>query len=155
MLSSKVALAIVGVVAGVLITLTLFDGAVTRGLEGLLDRVTLPNVGTVKAIGVGVYWDTSCSDHVSSIDWGMVEPGTTKNVSFYTKNEGTTPVTLSLETENWNPANASIYMSLDWDYAGQEIDVDEVIQVTLSLSVSDSIGGITDFSFDIIIIGIS
>lgn len=138
---------------GILVTLALLDGAVTGGLEGLFKRVTLPNVGTVKAIGVGVYWDSSCSDPATYIDWDLVEPGATENVTVYIRNEGSAPITLSLETENWNPSNASSYISLSWDYAGQTIDVDAVLEVTLSLSVSDTIDGITSFSFDIVITG--
>lgn len=55
--------------------------------------------------------------------------------------------------ENWNPPSASTHMSLTWDYGGQVIDVGEVVEVTLSLSVFDTIERIASFSFDIIVIG--
>jgi hypothetical protein len=113
--------------------------------------VHLQSVGTVKALGVGVYWDSGCSQTVSSIDWGLAEPGVVKNVTVYMRNEGNAPITLSLQTANWNPANAADYISLSWDYNGQTIDLHQVIGVTLSLSISSSITGITSFSFDIII----
>jgi hypothetical protein len=54
-------------------------------------------------------------------------------------------------TSNWSPLNASDYLSLSWDYGGQSIDVDEVVQVTFTLSVDAGIEGITSFSFDITI----
>ena len=44
-------------------------------------------------------------------------------------------------------------MDLTWDYSGAAIAVDGVVQVTLSLAVSDTIEGITSFSFDIVIAG--
>jgi hypothetical protein len=144
--SSKVTASIVA-----FIVLILALGSVVLGV--LFVSVTLPNTGTIKAIGVGVYWDSGCSNQVTSVDWGTIEPGATKNVTVFIRNEGNAPETLSLETENWNPQNASSYMNLTWDYGSQVIDVDEVIQVTLSLSISDTIEGITNFSFDIIIIG--
>lgn len=151
MASKKVTLAVVvGLVVGTLVALVLSDGAVTGTLFG---RVRLPNVGTVMAIGVGVYWDSGCSIQVTSIDWGMVEPGSTEDVTVYIKNEGNSPVTLSLETQNWRPSTASDYMSLTWNYGGQVVDVGGVVEVTLSLSVFDSIEGITSFSFDIVIVG--
>ena len=150
MMSNKILLAVAGTAAAVLLTVLLLNGTVTGILQG---QVTLPNVGTVRAIGVGVYWDAGCSYQVTSIDWGTVESGATVNVIVYIKNEGNAPMTLSSQTENWSPSTASSYMSLNWDYAGQTIDVDGVIQVTLSLSVSDTIEGITSFSFDIVIIG--
>jgi len=146
----KILLATVFVVAGILVALVLLDGMV---MGTLLGQVTLPNLGTVKAIGVGVYWDSGCSNTVTSVNWGTVEPGSTNDVTIYIKNEGNTAATLSSVAENWNPSIASTYMSLTWDYAGQVIDVGAVVQVTLSLSVSDTIEGITSFSFDIVIVG--
>lgn len=150
--SRKIALGIIGaaIVAGTLITMFLLDGAVTATL---FQRVTLPNRGTVKAIGVGVYSDPGCTEQVTDIGWGIVEAGATKNVTVFIRNEGGAPMTLSLETENWNPPEAAGYMSLSWDYGDEVIDVGEAVPVTLSLSVSDSIEGITNFSFDIVIIG--
>lgn len=146
----SVALTAAVIVIGTIVTLVLLDGTVTGAILG---RVTLPSSGRVKAIGVEVYSDGSCSDPVSSIGWGWVEPGTTKNVVVYIRNEGDAPVALSLGTENWSPPNASDYMNLNWDYGGQLIDVDCVVQVILSLAVSDSVEGITSFSFDIVITG--
>jgi hypothetical protein len=113
--------------------------------------VYLQSVGTVKALGVGVYWDSGCSQTVSSIDWGLAEPGAVKNVTVYMRNEDNAPITLSLQTANWNPPNAADYISLSWNYNGEMIDLNQVIGVTLSLSISSSITGITSFSFDIII----
>ena len=119
----------------------------------LLGRVTLPNIGSVKAIGVGVYWDSSCSNQVTSINWGTVQPGSTKDMNVYIKNEGNAPETLSLETQNWSPAIASTYIGLTWDYNGQVLNVGGVIQVKLTLSVLNAIEGVTNFSFDIVITG--
>ena len=146
----KILLTTVFVVAGILVAFILLNGTV---MGTLLGQVTLPNLGTVKAMGVGVYWDSGCSNTVTSVNWGTVAPGSTNDVTVYVKNEGNAAETLSSTAENWNPSTASTYMSLTWDYAGQVIDVGEVVQVTLSLSVSEAIEGITSFSFDIVIIG--
>ena len=113
--------------------------------------VSLRSVGNIKALGVGVYGDSGCTQSVSSIDWGLAEPGAVKNVTVYIRNEGNAPITLSLQTANWNPANAANYISLSWSYGGQTISPNQVVGVTLSLSISSSITGITSFSFDIII----
>jgi hypothetical protein len=115
--------------------------------------VYLSSVGTVKALGVGVYWDSGCSQTVSSIDWGLAEPGAVKNVTVYMRNEGNAPITLSLQTANWNPANATNYISLSWNYGGQTIGANQAVAVTLSLSISADIQGITTFSFDIVVVG--
>jgi len=147
---TQAVLTIIVITIGALVTVGLLNVAATGDLFG---SISLSNLGTVKAIGVRVYWDSSCSDPVGSIDWGLVEPGTTKNVTVYIRNEGSVPVTLSLAIDNWSPSNAPDYMSLAWDYEGQVINLNAVVQVTLSLSVSEAIEGITSFSFDIVIIG--
>ena len=147
---TQAVLTIIVITIGALVTVGLLNVAVTGDLFG---SISLSNLGTVKAIGVRVYWDSSCGDLVGSIDWGLVEPGTTKNVTIYIGNEGSVPVTLSLALDNWSPSNAPDYISLTWDYGDQVISVDGVVQVTLSLSVSAAIEGITGFSFDIVIIG--
>lgn len=119
----------------------------------LVFRSTIGSHGTVKAFGVGVYWDSNCSSLVSSLDWGLVEPGLASNVTFYIRNEGNYAVILFLGAENWNPENASSYLTLSWDYAGETISPDETVQVTLSLLASPDIEDIVDFSFDVIISG--
>jgi len=114
---------------------------------------TISNVGSVKTIGVGVYWDENCTSGVSFIDWGMLEPGSSENVTVYVRNEGNSVAILSMETSNWNPSNASNYITLSWNYGGQSINIGGIVKVTFTLSVSASIEGITSFSFDILIVG--
>lgn len=118
----------------------------------LSNSVTIGSSGTIKAIGVDVYWDNSCTDPVLSLDWGStLEPGSTVDKTIHIKNSGNTAVTLSLDAENWNPSSAYDHMSLSWDYSGQPIDPDGVLEVTLTLSISQGISGISGFSVDIII----
>ncbi len=113
--------------------------------------VRIRGQGTVKAVGVGVFWDSNCTSPVSFIDWGMVEPGSMNNVTVYVRNEGNVAATISLATDNWNPANASDYLTLSWNYDGQQLSPQEVIPTILTLTVSPSVHGIESFNFDIII----
>jgi len=123
-------------------------------IKGLLTKtVALPSRGAVKAVGVGVYWDSSCSSKVSSIDWGTAEPGSVKTVTVYIRNEGNTAITLSMDTTNWSPSTASKYIGLSWNYNGQAVNPNSVIKATLTLSVSSGITGISSFSFDIVMMG--
>jgi len=118
----------------------------------LLNATTIQRVGAVEAVGeIGVYWDSKCTNAVLSIDWGTLKPGAVKNVSVYIRNEGNETVSLSIKTENWDPSSAYTYMILSWNYMGQSISVSKVAQVTLTLSISTKISGITNFRFDIII----
>jgi len=113
--------------------------------------VPTPCVATVETVGAGVYWDSGCSNRVSSIEWGTIEAGSVKMVTVYVRNEGDVAIGLSLGTKNWSPSTASNYISLDWSYAGETINPNQVIPTTLKLSISPNIKGITTFSFDIMI----
>ena len=126
--------------------------ALTALASGFIQSsVRIVGRGTVKAVGVGVFWDSNCTSPVSFIDWGMVEPGSLNNVTFYVRNEGNVAASLSLATDNWNPSNASDYLALSWNYDGRPLNPLEVAQVTLTLAVSPSVQGIENFSFDIIV----
>ena len=114
---------------------------------------TVQNTGTVKTVGVGVYWDSGCTSQVSSINWTVLEPGQRKNQTVYVKNTSNVPVTLSMITQNWNPTNASSYIACTWDSEGKSLSVNQVTPAVLTLSVNNTIAGITNFSFDIVIIG--
>lgn len=129
----------------------LFFASVSRNT--LEQSVTVGSSGTIKAVGVGVYWDSSCTNRVTSISWGTAEPGTSLNSTVYIRNQGNSPATLSMNTENWNPTNASGYLTLSWNYGGQTLAVDEVVPVTFTLVVSSGVQGITSFAFDIVIVG--
>jgi hypothetical protein len=109
---------------------------------------TVPNSASIKGVGVGIYWDSACTNQTSSIDWGMLESGTNKTVKIYVRNEGNTFVTLSKTLQNWNPLIASNYMTVNWDYSGQTLSVNQVLQASLTLAVSATVSGITNFTFD-------
>lgn len=115
--------------------------------------IRIPSSARMKAVGVGVYWDSSLTIPVVSVSWGVLEPGQTENRSVYVANESNVPIVLSLTTDNWNPANASTFMTLTWNYEGASIPVSSYEYVTLSLHVNPAIAGITTFTFDITITG--
>jgi hypothetical protein len=112
---------------------------------------SVPNSASIKGVGVGIYWDSACANQTSSINWGMLESGTNKTVTIYVRNEGNTFVTLSKTLQNWNPIIASNYVTLNWDYSGQTLSVNQVARVNLTLAVSSTVSGITNFTFDITI----
>jgi len=135
----------------ILLVLVASIGSTTHILGQLATFMALTSSGVVKTVGVGVYWDESCSKPVTSIDWGMVEPGSQKNQSVYIRNEGNADITLSLNTENWNPASASNYITLTWDYDNRTLAPNQVIAVTLTLSVLSNITEVESFTFTIVI----
>jgi hypothetical protein len=108
-------------------------------------------IATVEAISAGVYWDTSCTTQVQSIDWGNLTRGSSKSVVVYVRNEGDNAVILSLSTTDWTPTEASNYMTLSWNYSRRIIEPMDVTPISLKLSVSFRITEIETFSFNIVI----
>lgn len=102
--------------------------------------------------GICVYSDSGCTSEIAALDWGTLEPGTNHNILVYIKNEGDSPVTLSLETSNWIPSAASNYLTVNWNYYNQVINPGSATFVSLTLTVDPSIEGIDNFGFDISII---
>jgi len=139
-------------------TLTLVTYVLALSLAGQVFSAVQPNrtvsnAGEVRTIGVGVYQDSGCTNILRFIDWGVLEPGSSKNFACYIRNELSSVSTLSMSTSSWEPPNAADFLTLSWDYGGQSIDIDDVVQVTFTLSVDASIEGITSFSFNITIAG--
>jgi hypothetical protein len=141
------------IVAGATIALVAYVLVLSLAGAAVQTSKTLSNSGSVKGVGVGIYQYQNCTSPVTSINWGMLNPGASVNDTVYIRNEGNTPATLSMTTSNWNPSNASSYITLNWNYGGQTLSVNQVIQVKFTLTISSSISGITNFSFSITIVG--
>jgi hypothetical protein len=123
---------------------------------GLLSNSrTLQSSGTVTAVNIGVYWNSGCTNATSTIGWGMLSPGESKNVTVYLRNEGNVALRSNLTVQNWVPTGSSSYIGLVWNRENQTVAVGSVVTAVLTLSVSPSITGITDFSFDIVMTGIA
>jgi hypothetical protein len=114
---------------------------------------TLSNQGTVKTVGVGVYWDPGLANRTTVLEWGLLDPGSQKSFTVYIRNEGNSAVTLSQTTSNWNPTATSNYVTLNWNYNGQQVNSGGSVQVTFTLATSSNVNGIGTFSFDVTIVG--
>jgi hypothetical protein len=90
---------------------------------------------------------------LTSTDWGMFEPGQSKSGSCYIGNNGNVPLTLTMQTENWQPTAAANYITLTWNYDGSQLAAGNVKQVTFTLAVNANITGIQNFSFTTVIVG--
>ena len=114
---------------------------------------TLSSSGTVNTVNVEVFWDVDCTQIITDIDWGALDPGENTSKTIYVKNTGSTAMMLNMTYSGWNPVEAGTYLSLTWDREGAIVAVDEVVSAMLTLHVSDTIAGITNYSFDITIAG--
>ncbi len=121
--------------------------------DGFLDTMSIVESVEPPEVTVELYYDSECTNPVSSIDWEMIEPGTSSNFTIYVKNLCETSVVLSLNTQNWDPSEAALYMFLDWNYTGAVLEPGDSIPIMLTLSVSEEATGINDFSFEIVVTG--
>jgi hypothetical protein len=137
---------------GTVVTQIHFDVASTGALQ--VDNVVLKQIDNSVAAprqSFGVYWDNGGINKVSSIDWGILSPGTTKTMTLYIRNEGNVPILLSKQMLNWNPTNTATVLTLDWDYNNQLISAGNTLKVTLSLNVAQNIPGIDGFNVDAVL----
>jgi len=125
------------------------------GPTGINTILNIPIRGNVKTIGVGIYWNANCNGNISSVDWGVVEPGSSKNITIYVRNEGNAEMVLSFNTTNWTPPESSQHISISWDYDGRSIRPNEVIRVTMTIIIWTTIGNIKSYAFDLQIKGTS
>ena len=138
---------------GVIIALAATAIFLSLVTAGLIATQTVPSNGTVTAVNVGVYSDSQCTQNLTSISWGSIYPGNSTTKTIYVKNTGTVPVTLTMATGSWVPANASSLITLTWNRQNTVLNAGQSIDATLTLSVASSTGSLTDFSFNIIITG--
>ena len=138
-----------------LITYTISLSLISQAYPQNQSSKTLSSTGSVQiqaSPGIGVYQNSQGTTPLTTLNWGTLEPGQSQTVTSYIKNEGNTPITLSLETSNWNPTQAQSYLTVTWNYNNQPINPGQTAQITLNLQVNPNITGITNFSFDITIV---
>jgi hypothetical protein len=115
----------------------------------LMPAVSYANkTGNIKTINFALYWDQSCTNQTNTINWGNMEPNTTRSFTIYIKNIGTTPVLLSMTTTNWNPTTAQNYVTLTWNCENSVLNRASCKTATFTLAVSSEATGLTKFSFD-------
>lgn len=137
-----------------LLTIVVLSGSLYVFSRGMSTYLTLiSGAGKVKALGVGVYWDLNCTERVTLIDWGIIEPGASENRTVYVKNEGNAPIVLYLNTTNWNPPETEDYLTLTWNYSGENLEPLQVLSINMTLTVAQNVTGITNFTFDITVVG--
>lgn len=142
----------------ILITYTLGLSLVSQAFPATQTSKKLSSAGSIQiqtTAEIGIYYNLGCTYPLTSLSWGTLEPGGSQAIVCYIKNEGTSALTLSMYPSGWDPTEAGNYLTLSWNYNGNPINPDAVVQITFTLSVDASIEDITTFSFDINIIGTS
>jgi hypothetical protein len=111
------------------------------------------NASAVESVGVGVYWDSNCTNPVTFIDWGTLYPGSTKSIGVYLRNEDASVIVhaLVVRTENWSFSKASENMQLSLNCSAETIYLNQTVSAYFQLHVSDKTAGVTSFAFNIVV----
>ena len=103
---------------------------------------------------LGIYKDNTCQTTLTSIDWGTPTPGTSITRVIYIKNTGSgVSLSLSLNTSNWDPANANGPITVSLDKTGTRLPPGQSTAASITLTVSPTIVDVTNFNLVITITG--
>jgi hypothetical protein len=109
----------------------------------------LASSGTIQTgPNVGVYSNSACTLPITSLNWGTIQAGSSATVTIYIEDTGGSQMVPSITVSNWSPSTASSYITIAWTTLPPEIQpgVSGAIAVTLTLTVSSTITGITSFT---------
>lgn len=113
-------------------------------------RITADGIVGSGLLGLGVSHDIFGNQRVEHVDWGLVEPGDTVNVTIFIRNTNLKSVFVDLSTDTWVPEGADTFLSASWDFGEEPLGVGKIRETLLILTVSPDVTGISEFSFDIV-----
>jgi hypothetical protein len=113
----------------------------------------VPLNGTITAVNVGVYSDSGCTQAVTTLNVGTLNPGGTATQTVYIKNAGNIPETLTMTANNWNPNNATSSLTLTWNQQNTILPTGQTIPAVLTLTAASNCGSMTNFSCSVTITG--
>jgi hypothetical protein len=122
--------------------------------------ITASGKGSVSMLNVMLYANADKTIIAKNLDWTElnnnhpISPNSEVSTIIYATNEGNTPISLLLRTEDWIPTICTEFVRLNWNYNGQLLPPNASMPITLTLQVDEDIQGVVDFTFEIIITGI-
>jgi len=137
--------------AGLVIPLALLFVLASVSLAQQTFQQEVASSGTIKTIGVTLFWDNACTNKVTSVSWGTITPGGSVDKYVYVRNDGTTTATLSMSYSSWVPATAASYMIFRWNCSNHALLRNAITCAKLTLTVQPNTTGVADFSFMIFI----
>jgi len=124
-------------------------------IANLQSSKAFAHTDSIAGQGVGIFWDQSGTNKTLTINWANIQPGSNRTITLYVKNEDNSAIYLGMTTQNWAPSNALDYMNLTWNYNNQVLTANQMLPIELTLSVSQNITNITQFSFSTTITSIA
>jgi len=119
--------------------------------SALICNLYFSTTGEIKIFNCEIYEDSDLKKELTYIDWGVVYAGQTIEKTAYLKNPTTVPANVTVEADNWSPAEAQQYLSFSWQPGDNVmVEPDTAVIITFVLSVSE-VAVVMNFGFDIII----
>jgi len=137
------------VIVGLIVCLILIGGTSVYLGAPAAEKGAVSSSGLISYGGIDLFSDASLSAGISHVDWGVLEPGDSSDVSIYVLNRNEEPIFLGMLPENWSPPAAQQFLDLSWSYSGAALGSNEFTEIILTLTVSGEISGIDAFSFDV------
>jgi hypothetical protein len=121
--------------------------------QALIARFSIPNTGTLKAIGVAAYWSQNFDEPITQLIWPTISPGESSTFQIWIYNNGTVPVQLSYVNDSWNPVECMQYLNTVWDGDGLNLTNGQWLLTNYTLTASADCWNITSFSYLTTLIG--
>jgi hypothetical protein len=136
---------------GLIIPLALLFVLASVSLAQQTFQQQVASSGTIKTIGVTLFWDHTCTNKVTSVSWGAITSGGSVDKYVYVRNDGTTTATLSMSYGSWVPATAASYMAFRWNCSNYALSLNAITCAKMTLTVQPNITGVVNFSFMILV----
>jgi hypothetical protein len=139
---------------GAIIALTTAAILLTVTTAALLsNNQIVPFNGSITAVNLGVYSDSACTQTVTALNVGTLNPGSNATQIIYIKNTGNVPETLTMTANNWTPTNATSSLTLSWNQQNTVLNAGQPIQAILTLTAGLNTGSLTTFSCNVTLTG--
>jgi hypothetical protein len=100
-------------------------------------NLKIPSMGTIYVTGVEAYGgDINSTNGSLTVDWGVIQVGSSNSVSFYLRSVSNVPVILALSPDNWVPRSIEPFMPVSWNYTGNQIAPGEEISIRIDLKTT-------------------
>lgn len=137
-------------IIGLIISLILIAGFFSLYPEANQGKA-LSSSGLIASGELQIFSDQLLTQEISHVNWGTLEPGESASVSLVVLSKNKSPLSLGLNSTNWDPPAAQEFLKLSWDYSGAALNFGECSEIKFTLSVSEEIQDVESFFFEITI----
>lgn len=119
----------------------------------IVETTNVSATGTIMTVNCAAFANSDGTGSLTAINWPALTPneGTTQIV--YIENTGTVACNLTFATSDWNPSIASTYITVTGVYSNAiNVQPAAIVQLTISEQISPGITGVTNYSYDILLI---